>query len=317
MVRIATRRSPLARWQAEWVQARLQEQSIDASLVLLTSEGDVQRQPIDGSQPVGLFTKRIQQAVLEGQADIAVHSLKDLPTQRDTGMHLAAVPARAPVADCLVTREAISFEELPHGALVGTGSRRRAAQLLWKRPDLRVEPIRGNVQTRLNKLDEGFIAVILAQAGLERLGTEGYHIAPLETDWMLPAAGQGALGLEVRQADVETASLLRSLHCPSTMASVAAERHVLRTLRAGCLAPVGVLASLQGCTELVLRACVLSVDGKERLFAEGRASLPASLEEGTDPSVSVHGVAIAESLAEGISAQLLASGAGPLIEAAR
>lgn len=317
MVRIATRRSPLARWQAEWVQQRLQEKGVAASLVLLTSEGDVQRQPIDGSQSVGLFTKRIQQAVLESQADIAVHSLKDLPTQRDTGMLLAAVPARAPVADCLVTREAIKFEDLPHGALIGTGSRRRAAQVLWRRPDLRVEPIRGNVQTRLNKLDEGFFAVILAQAGLERLGTEGYHIAPLDTQWMLPAAGQGALGLEVRQTDVQTASLLAHLHCPLTMASVAAERHVLRTLRAGCLAPVGVLASLPGGTELVLCACVLSIDGKERLFASGKASLPSDVEHAINGNAAARGVAVAEALAEEVSHQLLASGAGPLIEAAR
>ncbi len=316
MLRIATRRSPLARWQAEWVQSRLQELHIPAELVLLTSQGDIDSQPIDGSQSVGLFTKRIQQAVLDKEAEIAVHSLKDLPTQIDTGLTLAAVPPRAPVADCLVTLTPISFDDLPQGARIGTGSRRRAAQLLTRRPDLLVEPIRGNVQTRLGKLNEGYAAIVLAEAGLQRLGMDSFAIQPLDTEWMVPAPGQGALGIEVCDGDQASYDQIHQLNCPITSACVVAERTVLRELRAGCLAPVGALATVDDVNLLTLHATVLSLDGKTRL--QHRLSLKLVVaEQATDQPLAKQWGELAVELGSQVANALLDAGAGPLIAAAR
>ncbi len=154
-LRIATRKSPLALWQAEYVAQRLKEKGIDTVLVPMVSGGDTDMRPIDGTRQVGLFTKRIQQALLENEADIAVHSLKDLPTEQNPSLSLAAVPERETVVDSLVSKTSLRLDELPLEARVGTGSKRRAAQLRHRRPDLQVLPIRGNVQTRLGKLDEG------------------------------------------------------------------------------------------------------------------------------------------------------------------
>jgi hydroxymethylbilane synthase len=306
MLRIATRRSPLAKWQAEWVADRLRSYGHSVDLVLLTSEGDVNNLPIDGSQMVGLFTKGIQRAVLEGQAEIAVHSLKDLPTQIDTGLELAAVPPRAEVADCLVSLDQIEFDQLPQGAKIGTGSRRRAAQLLARRPDLRVESIRGNVQTRLEKMrTESFDAIVLAQAGLLRLGMESLATRPLPRQWMLPAPGQGALGIEVRQGDTKTSQALAPIDCQSDHASVAAERQVLRRLQAGCLAPVAALAQVSG-TLLMLEAVVLSVDGAQKMSASVQVDWD---EESPVPCGEAAGDLAAE--------QLLSQGAAALIAAAR
>ncbi len=305
MIRIATRRSPLARWQADWVAAALRDAGHEVKLVLLTSEGDVNQQTIDGSQTVGLFTKRIQQAVLSGEADVAVHSLKDLPTQLDTGLELVAVPTRAPVADCLITADGISFEQLPAGARLGTGSRRRAAQMLSQRADLQIEAIRGNVQTRLEKLaGEGFDGVILAEAGLLRLGLENHTAQRLSLDWMLPAPGQGALGLEIRPDDQLSKDALQTLNSHSTFACVTAERAVLRELKAGCLAPVAALARVENAT-LTLRAAVLSLDGQTRLETTAAIDCP-------QPEMLA-----AEALGVKVAESLLDQGAGPLIAAAR
>lgn len=272
MLKIATRRSPLARWQADWVADRLRSIGHEVELLLLTSEGDVHTQAIDGTQSVGLFTKGIQRAVLEKRADIAVHSLKDLPTQIETGLQLAAVPPRAPVADCLVSPSQIRFEDLPKGAKVGTGSRRRAAQLLAKRPDLRVEPIRGNVQTRLEKMkSENFDAIILAEAGLLRLKMDELATQPLPLSWMLPAPGQGALGIEVRQGDEHAYEVLQPLNSTDDLGAVAAERQILRRLKAGCLAPVAALGRVVD-KNLIVDAVVLTVDGTRRITASVKAA---------------------------------------------
>lgn len=306
MLRIATRRSPLARWQADWVAAQLRKLGHSVELVLLASEGDIDRTPIDGSQIVGIFTKRIQQAVLDGQADVAVHSLKDLPTQKATDLTLVAVPPRAAAADCLVTARPLAFDALPQEARIGTGSRRRAAQLLARRPDLRIEPIRGNVQTRLAKLvDEGFDAIVLAEAGLRRLEMHDRANQPLPLDLVIPAPGQGALGIEVRANDQAAAEALQPLNDPQTRAAVTAERAVLRQLRAGCLAPVGAYAEIVD-DSLRLSAVVLSFDGQQRLYCQRslEASAPLTVE-----SADRLGVQVAEELIE--------AGAAPLIEAAR
>lgn len=306
MLRIATRRSPLARWQAEWVAERLRSLGHSVDLLLLSSEGDFDRTPIDGSQSVGLFTKLIQQAVIDGQADVAVHSLKDLPTLQATGLSLVAVPPRAAAADCLITARPITFDQLPQGARIGTGSRRRAAQLLARRPDLRIEPIRGNVQTRLAKLvDEGFDAIVLAEAGLRRLDMHDRANQPLPLDLVVPAPGQGALGIEVRGDDPAAAAALQPLDDLRTHAAVAAERAVLRQLHAGCLAPVGAYAEIvEG--SLSLNAVVLSFDGQQRLHCQRtlEASEPLSL-------------GAAERLGEQVADELIEAGATPLIEAAR
>jgi hydroxymethylbilane synthase len=199
--------------------------------------------------------------------DLAVHSLKDLPTEPVEGLILAAVPARESPADVLVSREGAPLESLPQGARVGTGSLRRQAQLRHVRPDLQVADVRGNVDTRLRKLDEGqFDAIVLAEAGLRRLGfvERGSQVLPF--DVMLPAVGQGALGIECREEDAETREILASLNDSATRAAVTAERALLEHLRGGCMAPIGALGRLDG-DELSLSAVVLSRDGVKRLIA--------------------------------------------------
>jgi hydroxymethylbilane synthase len=299
-IRLATRRSPLARWQAEWVAAELTALGQTVELVLLTSRGDVDQAPIDGTRGVGFFTKRIQQALLEGEADVAVHSLKDLPTDPQPALHLAAIPPRAPVGDCLITREGGRLEELPPQAKIGTGSRRRGAQLRHRRPDLVIESIRGNVETRLAKLREGqYDAIILAEAGLTRLEMTEHVTERLPLEVMLPAPGQGALGIETRADDAGLSELLGRLDDPATRAAVTAERSLLKHLSGGCLAPIAALATIQN-EQLRLRAAVLSADGAERLLHE--AEVP---------------IAEAAALGSEVAEVLRGEGADALIEAAR
>ncbi|MEX0824978.1 MAG: hydroxymethylbilane synthase [Pirellulaceae bacterium] len=278
-LRLATRRSPLARWQAEWVARELTALGQQVDLVLLTSRGDVDQAPIDGTRGVGFFTKRIQDALLQGEADIAVHSLKDLPTDPQPALQLAAIPRRAPVGDCLMTRSGETLAQLAAGAVVGTGSRRRGAQLLHIRPDLRVQAIRGNVETRLAKLQEGkYDAIVLAEAGLTRLEMTEHVSERLPLEVMLPAPGQGALGIETRADDERAISILASLDDAESRAAVTAERSLLRELSGGCLAPIAALGTVDG-NRLSLRAAVLSADGQQRLDhqATGRVDQAASL----------------------------------------
>jgi hydroxymethylbilane synthase len=219
-LRIGTRASPLALWQANHVRDRLQAAAAPrlVELVHVTTEGDRDQSAslahIGGR---GVFTKEIQRALLDGTVDVAVHSLKDLPTQPVPGLVLAAVPARGATGDVLVTPRPVHIDNLPTGARVATGSLRRRAQLLHRRPDLRLEDIRGNVETRLRKLHEhGYDGLVLAQAGLERLGLAGVIGEVLDPRWMLPAVGQGALGLECRADDTVTRSLLATLNDAAT-----------------------------------------------------------------------------------------------------
>lgn len=265
-IRLGTRGSALARWQAEWVAGQLSERGIAVQLTLITTQGDISTQPLGAIGGQGLFTKEIQRALLDGRIDLAVHSLKDLPTEPVPGLVLAAVPPRESNQDVLVCRAA-SLDELPAGARVGTGSLRRRAQLLHYRPDLLLEDIRGNVETRLKKLDEGqFEGVVLAQAGLRRLGLEDRITQVLPLQLMLPAVGQGALGIETRAGESELHAALQPLDDPATHAAVLAERSLLAALRAGCLAPVGAWARLED-GQLRLDAVVLSPDGRSRLAA--------------------------------------------------
>jgi hydroxymethylbilane synthase len=269
-VRIGTRGSPLALWQARHVTALLRAAAPDLPIELVEIEtaGDqVQGVPLVQLGGEGAFTKAIQQALLENRVDLAVHSLKDLPTFAVPGLVLAAVPQRGPTGDALVSLRHASFDALPPGAVVATSSLRRKAQLLHRRPDLKLVDIRGNVDTRLRKLAEHNLdATILAQAGLERLGLGERITEILDSAWMLPAVGQGALGLECRADDATTRTVLDCIDDLATRRTVEAERAMLRSLGGGCHVPIGAKTSLSD-GMLTITGVVLSSDGRRRIDA--------------------------------------------------
>jgi hydroxymethylbilane synthase len=258
-LRLGSRGSPLARAQAEWVAERL---DVPACLVWIRSRGDQDaKTPLATMGGAGVFTAELHRALREDRIDAAVHSLKDLPVADEPDVVLSAVPAREDPRDALVARDGLRFDDLPPGARVGTGSPRRAAQALRRRSDLRVEPLRGNVDTRVRAVREGRLdAAILALAGLRRSGLEGEVSEVLDPEWMLPAAGQGALGLVARRDDAAVERALARLSHVPTAAAVAAERAVLHGLGAGCHAPVGALAEVSD-GRVLLRARVLARDG--------------------------------------------------------
>jgi len=267
-IRLGTRASALARWQADWVLARLQERGARVTLVPISTSGDRdQHLPVDQLGGQGVFTKEIQRALLDDRIDLAVHSLKDLPTAAVEGLSLAAVPSRAPAGDVLVSRRYPRLSELPEGAVVGTGSLRRQSQLLHYRADLKVQEIRGNVDTRLRKLDEGqFDAIVLAEAGLQRLGLADRITELVPPSILLPAVGQGALGLETRADDRATRSAVEPLDHAQTHAAVIAERAMLAALHGGCMAPIAAWARVEeGILHITGR--VLRRDGSEKLEA--------------------------------------------------
>src|SRR3954454_14966916 len=242
-LRLGTRGSPLARWQADYVQHLLRPVVAPrpVELVLIETHGDRdQASALSAMGGFGVFTKAIQNALLDGRADIAVHSLKDLPTIPEPALELAAVPPRGPTGDAFVATKFRRFDDLPDGAVVGTSSLRRRAQLLNRRPDLKLIDLRGNVETRLRKLDEQNLdAIILAEAGLVRLGLADRVTELLDQSWMLPAVGQGAIGLECRTADDESRRLVGAVNDPDTSRRVFAERAMLYALGGGCLVPIG------------------------------------------------------------------------------
>ena len=306
-LRIATRESPLALWQARHVANLLLRLGVQSDLVPLVSGGDVDMRPIDGRRSVGVFTKRIQQALLDDEADVAVHSLKDLPTESHPDLIVAASPARETVLDCLVSPNAEDLTTLAQAARVGTGSRRRAAQLLRKRPDLQILPIRGNVQTRLRKLHEKeYDAIVLAAAGLQRLEMDDVPRTTLPLEVMLPAPGQGALAIEVRRNDEHARHWVKQVDDRTASACTAAERRLLSELHGGCLAPIAAHATVVGKT-LKLAARVLSVDGKQCLEA-------SSAIEVSDPPNAFQS---ALELGRSVAATLAEQGAAALIETAR
>lgn len=267
VIRVGTRGSQLARWQADWVAAALRQRGAEVEIVLIATQGDARSGPIGSLGAQGVFTKEIQRALLEQRVDLAVHSLKDLPTEPVDGLTLAAVPERERPGDALVCTVADDLAGLPSGARVGTGSMRRRAQLLHVRADLEVADIRGNVDTRLEQLDAGrYDALVLAEAGLTRLGRADRITQVLPKQWMLPAVGQGALGLETRVDDVATREFLQQLDDPATHAAVVAERALLAALRGGCLAPVGAWGRVEE-GQLVLDAAVLDPRGTRKVSA--------------------------------------------------
>ncbi len=284
-IRIATRESQLALWQARFIAAEIQRLAPEQAVELLpmTTVGDRDQSsslPALGGQ--GVFTREVQKAVLENRADIAVHSLKDLPTDPTPGLVLAGIPERAPRFDALVLPHGItgSLDDLPQGARVGSSSPRRQSQLLRQRPDLELLEIRGNVETRLAKVDRGeFAATILAEAGLRRLGLAGRISCLLTPPVMFPAVGQAALGVECREQDELCREILGRMTDLNTRAEVLAERACLSTLRAGCHAPVGVFSTVQDGV-LTLQAVVLDRAGRQFFKIEETGPITAPTEIG-------------------------------------
>ena len=265
-LRIATRKSPLALWQAEHVKSCLMKahQGLEVELVTFTTKGDkILDTPLAKIGGKGLFVKELEMAMLEGQADIAAHSIKDVPMEFPEGLFLSTILEREEPCDAFVSNTIDSVQKLPEGAVVGTCSLRRKCQLLSKRPDLKIKDLRGNVNSRLEKLDNGdYDAIILACAGLVRLDMTDRIKQRISSSWILPAVGQGAVGLEAREGDDETLELLSVLNHDDTADRVIAERALNKRLEGGCQVPIASYAMLDGDT-LHLQALVGEPDGSK------------------------------------------------------
>jgi hydroxymethylbilane synthase len=279
IVRLATRGSPLALWQAEWVAGLLRSHhpGVEVEMVKVTTSGDRRQDvPVWAIGGQGLFVKEVQAAVVDGRADAAVHSAKDLPSgPSPVSLRLAALPRRGDAGDALVGR---SLDDLEAGATVATGSVRRRAQLAWLRPDLVFASVRGNIATRLERVPEGG-AVVVAAAALQRLGRHHQAAQVLPPAAMLPQVGQGAVAVECRADDEVTAALLAAVDDPPTAAAVTAERAFLARLPGGCDLPVGALAHLDG-REVAMEALMASADGRVLLRRQACGSDPTAVGEG-------------------------------------
>ncbi|MED5538973.1 MAG: hydroxymethylbilane synthase [Pseudomonadota bacterium] len=298
-ITIATRESPLALWQAHFVEAELKRHhpGIEVTLLGMTSRGDqLLDKPLYKVGGKGLFVKELETALLDERADIAVHSMKDVPMELPPGLTLGVICEREDPRDALVGMT--SFDDLSEGARLGTSSLRRSCQVMQRRPDLQIGFLRGNVNTRLAKLDAGeFDAIILACAGLKRLGFDDRIGAAIDEDFLLPAGGQGAVGIEYRETDSRVAELLAPLAHEETSRRVIAERTVVRRLDGGCDVPIASFAVAVG-DSLWLRARVGSPDGKTVIVSEARGSEPEAL-----------GLEVADAL--------IAKGAAEILKAAR
>lgn len=291
-IRIATRKSALALWQAEYVKARLEQAhpGLKVSLVPMVSRGDkLLDSPLSKIGGKGLFVKELETALLENEADIAVHSMKDVPMDFPEGLGLSCICEREDPRDAFVSNTYASLDELPLGSIVGTSSLRRQAQLLTRRPDLQIRFLRGNVNTRLAKLDAGeYDAIILAAAGLIRLGFEHRITSAISVEDSLPAGGQGAVGIECRTADSEIHALLKPLDHQDTEVRVTAERALNKHLNGGCQVPIACYAVLEG-DNLWLRGLVGDPEGGTLLTAEVR---------GPQGNATALGIQVAEALLE-------------------
>jgi len=296
MLTIGSRGSQLALWQARWVKGRLEELGESCRIAIIKTTGDkITDVPLANVGGKGLFTKEIEEALLRGDIDLAVHSMKDLPTLLPEGLIIAAVAEREDPRDALVGRK---LHDLPAGCKVGTSSLRRAAQLRALRPDLKVESVRGNLDTRLRKLDQGqYDAIVLAAAGLKRLGWADRIAEILSTNYMCPAVGQGAMAIETRADGGPGQEVCAKLDHPDTRAAVTAERALLAALGGGCLVPIGAYAALDG-GQLNMTAVVCTPDG-DRLLRRN-ASGPAE---------------DAEELGRELARTLLDAGADDILEA--
>jgi hydroxymethylbilane synthase len=300
---IATRESPLALWQAEFVRSALTQAypDVDVQLLGMTSRGDqLLDVPLAKVGGKGLFVKELEEALLDGRADIAVHSMKDVPMAFPAGLGLGVICAREDPSDAFVSNEYRTLEELPAGSVVGTSSLRRECQLRSRRPDLDIKFLRGNVNTRLRKLDESeYDAIILASAGLIRLGFAGRIAQHMDICDSLPAGGQGAVGIELRSDDSAVLSLLQVVHHEPTARRVIAERAMNKRLEGGCQVPIGCYADyVDGGETLLLRGLVGNPDGSQILRAEAIA--PAAEAEQL-------GISVAEDLLSQGAAAILAA----------
>ena len=305
-ITIGTRGSQLALWQAEYVRQRLKDHFPDRSIELkvIKTTGDKIRDRSLVGLGKGVFTKEIEIALLEGTIDLAVHSIKDLPTDLPDGLCIAAIPVREDPRDVLVTQSGLLLNQLPTGAKIGTTSPRRKSQVLHLRPDLQVVDVRGNLDTRLHKLHETELdAVILAAAGIKRLIGEDIITEYFEVDQMVPAAGQGALGVETREDDLEIKTLLDVINDSHSETEVFAERAVLGELGGGCQVPIGANAQLKD-NSLQLIVTVCSPDGKHRLFERQSDCF--------EPQSDRSGSACAQELAVNLATKLIRSGAHKL-----
>ena len=326
-LRLGTRRSVLARTQSQWVADRLSAaltlalpgRAIDVELVEVTTHGDVTKASLSTLGGTGVFVSALRDALLEDRIDFAVHSLKDLPTADADGLVLAAVPTRADPRDVLIARDGLTLSELPLGSTVGTGSPRRAAQLRALGFGLEVVDVRGNVDTRLKLVSDGVLdAVVLAYAGLDRLGRAGEITELFDPLLMLPAPGQGALAVETRIDDVPLLTVIGLLDDASTRASVLAERALLARLEAGCAAPVGALAEVvegEDGPELSLRAVVGSIDGLISIRRSALLPLPglALNDQLVSTPLAAADAAAALQLGRSLAERMLDDGAAELI----
>lgn len=298
---LGTRGSKLAMWQAEWVKAELENthKGITVELNKIKTTGDkILDVPLAQVGGKGLFVKEIEEAMLRGEIDIAVHSMKDVPTEFPEGLHLSVICKREDPRDALISsNQGLSLSELPRGAQVGTSSLRRSCQLLSIRPDLNILSLRGNLDTRLRKLDEGqFNAIILAAAGVKRLGWQDRITEYLSTDTSLPAIGQGAIGIECRKDNAEINRLIETLNHNESYICVSSERACLKKLEGGCQVPIAAHAELDG-DRLIIRGLVGSLDGK---------TIIKSIVEGSSTDAEALGTSLAE--------DLLAKGAGTILD---
>jgi hydroxymethylbilane synthase len=266
-LRIGTRGSLLAKWQAESVRKQLFAlEGVEAEIIIIKTAGDkMQQAPLSQIGGKGIFIKELEDALLDESIDLAVHSVKDIPTEVPRGLSFPAVCRRDDIRDCLISPTGSTLETLRQGARVGTSSLRRRAQLLRLRPDLDIRELRGNVDTRLRKVGDGeYDAIVLAKAGLDRLGLSQRISETFAQELFMPAVGQGAIAVETRLSDNETGDLLSKLDDPETRAAIITERALLGALQGGCQVPIGAWARIER-GEMVLEACVTSVDGQQHV----------------------------------------------------
>lgn len=290
-IRIGSRGSNLALWQAHWVSEAVAKLGAQSEIVIIKTTGDARMDRFSAIDTKGIFIKEIEEALLAREIDLAVHSLKDLPTILPAKLTLAAIPVREDPADVLIATASVSsLATLGAGARVGTSSPRRVSQLRALRPDLRPQEIRGNVETRIRKVDGGEVdAVILAYAGVHRLGLDNRINAKLGLDTMLPAPGQGALALEIHEENSELAKLLESLNHPPTRSAVEAERLLLEGLGGGCRLPLGAYASWRE-NRLALKAVIGNPDTSQILRVEAVGASPREVSENAAQSLLSQGV---------------------------
>lgn len=301
-IRIGTRGSPLALWQANWIKAELEalHSGLEVEIITIKTSGDkIQDAPLAKIGGKGLFVKEIEEGLIASEIDIAVHSMKDVPIKLPYGLEISTITKRENPCDALISKDNKKLADLPKNARIGTGSLRRTTQLLNYRPDLQIVPMRGNIDTRIKKLKtEGLDAIILASAGLIRMGWKDMISEIIDPDILLPSVGQGAVGIEARQQDIGTLRWITGLDDEATHIALEAERAFLKVLGGGCQVPIGAYATLDG-KELTLRALVGSPDGKQILKSEKKGSSQNAKDIGTS-----------------LGKQLLNMGAGKILEEA-